>query len=596
MRRRVLTLAATAALAAAQAGAQTPAVSVSVQLFPDRSILGTATPVSFGLPLPPGVLHDAGRVVVKNRAGVEVPAHVSALGAWRTVVPAAMSCPEFPRGASPGSIRSALIQFDYTFSSVEPVTVSVTLGASRTHSIPARSPTAAWKRVEAGTYSAAAQAPFGTNLSIAEPAVYAVLPASWLSCSGLATMTSPIGSSARLADFDRGHQNFFETVINDFNSNPAPSALVNFYTDDEPWLYDRAQTFYALYVRTGALRALREAHRASAHYLLEVYTSGACPASIPDEWCRGFFRLKNPQDLYYKDSKYSYNEALATRYWLTGDASIVRRMADITSATRLEVEPDQPQDPNTFTERHTANALLAPIFEYEATGEPALADYARTIVGTLAAMQSAPMDGRPVNGCFNHYHEGIQTVSFSPWMSSLLAHALLRAHYTLADARVPAMLTGLARCVADRAVYTTTDLQPDRRMTVARYIASSYGLPAELDSSDGSPDPWRDMEHAVDVAYVTALGAFFSSETQLKARLVTLTDELLQTHSFALQYWTRLNDWPANGLPRYRVAPPRKFSWWYKNTGGIGWALDGPPAPAPTAPPGAPTGVRVIRP
>src|SRR5688572_8935583 len=59
--------------------------------------------VSFGLPLPPGLLSDARRVRIVNNAGEEIAAAVRQLEPWRI-------------GGDDGTIRSLLIQFSLDFS------------------------------------------------------------------------------------------------------------------------------------------------------------------------------------------------------------------------------------------------------------------------------------------------------------------------------------------------------------------------------------------------------------------------------------------------------------------------------------------------
>ncbi|MBI3961239.1 MAG: hypothetical protein HY335_00700 [Deinococcus sp.] len=536
---------------------------VNVTLVPQAEVVGRgAVTVSFGLPLPPGLLLDPGRVAMRDASGQEIPAHVRSLGLWRSLPPEALLCAGLRATGDPG-IRSVLVQLSHTFVNGDPVLITVELNAARTldvgEEVPVRD---TWRLVNEGTYT--------SNYQLYEPSVYALLPPTWLACSSLTTLATVAGEHDFLEVFDQGQVNFFQTVINDFNSQPDPEWLVDFYTDNEPWLYDRAQVFYNGYIRTGRLDFLREAHRAAQHYMSLLYGSGDCP-SVPDEWCRGFFSLKNPPDLYYKDSKYSYNESLATLYWLSGDPEPLAHLADVTSATRTEVPLTErfPDEVSWFTERHWANALLAPVMEYEVTGDAALADYAGQGIDALYYMQNHPLEGNPPNGCFNSHVEDSPQVSFSPWMSSLLAHALLRAYHTLGDERIPGMLIALGQCEVDRAIYFPTESgAPPYWMP--RYIATSYGPPASLDG-----DPWSDLEHAIDVAYVTALGAYFSSDPAQVGTLATATTRLLETHAYNLDYWTRPEGWPENGRPLYRVNPPRKYSWWYKNSGAIGWVLGG---------------------
>ena len=78
--------------------------------------------------------------------------------------------------------------------------------------------------------------------------------------------------------------------------------------------------FYALYLRSGFFKALRESVRAAQYYKNQLYPAG----TTPDAAVRAF-RLKNPTAAGYIGANgvmYSYNEPLAYTYWLTGDNDI----------------------------------------------------------------------------------------------------------------------------------------------------------------------------------------------------------------------------------------------------------------------------------
>src|SRR5947209_3185616 len=88
---------------------------VPITLLPYPEVVGAGpVVVSFGLPLPPGLLTDPTQVAVLDPTGQEVAAHVRSLGNWQSIPPAAMLCSGLPAPAAPG-IRSVLVQFSYTF-------------------------------------------------------------------------------------------------------------------------------------------------------------------------------------------------------------------------------------------------------------------------------------------------------------------------------------------------------------------------------------------------------------------------------------------------------------------------------------------------
>ncbi|HEY3280976.1 MAG TPA: hypothetical protein VGN26_01765 [Armatimonadota bacterium] len=573
----LLALACWAGLSAcgAQAGAGGP-YRVPVRLVPSMEATGETQTVSFGLPLPPGLLQSTDLVAVTDSGGKEIPAHVKSLGPWRSIPPGSLLPAGLPKPQKPG-IRSVLIQISRTFTDVKPETVTVELGTRRTQDVAQEVPVrSTWRLAKEGTY--------GAEDGVREPKVYALLPSEWLAASGIVPLGTPSAYHGFLSAFDRGQIDFFSTAINDTGPKAAPDTRIPYKTDNEPWLYDRAQAFLNGYLRTGRLEFLREGHRAAQHYASLLYTDADKDPSgkVPPEWIRGFFRLKSPVTEYYKDGKYSYAECLATDYWLTGDDSLLPRIADVASALKTSVPLTQPftGDYATaahlawWTERHWANGLLGVVVAYEVTGDRGLPDYLRKSIDAFWQLQNHPLGGKPVNGAFNHYvtEGGTDVLSFSPWMSSLLAYALLRAYFTLGEPRIPAMLAGLAQAEVDRALYTAT-FEGEGSFRIPRYVAASYGDPKALDKEN---DPETDREHSIDVAYVTALGALFTQDAEQRKSLVEATRSLLVSNEAVLKKWTRAAGWPGNGQPLYRLNPPRKYAWWFKNAGGVGWALGGP--------------------
>lgn len=544
-------------------------LTVDVSLHPHLSVVGKkATRVSFGLPLPPGVLDKDSRVQVLA-GGEEIPAHVSAIGKWRSMPPAALRCKGVPTGKKPG-IRSLLIQFDRSFSGRSPETIQVVIGASRSKNLAKKVDVRkTWRLVDEGSYD--------RSFEIHEPAVYAVLPPTWLSCAGLATALSVSGVHSDLTAFDKGQYDFFHTVLNSEKANPKgiiAKEVVNYQGHFEPWLYDRAQTFYNGYIRTGKLEFLREAHRATQHYMQNLYTSRDCRG----RWkCAGFFKLKNNNPgASWMDSKYSYNESMATLHWLTGDPRPLEHLSDATQATSRDLDVTRVIDGmgQAFTERHAANGLLTPLMEYEVTGSRKALKRVQRGLDALHKNQTSPFprgSKNPVNGCWNHDLERTGRIGIGPWKMSLLAHALLRVYFTTGDKRIPKMVVAAAKCFKERALYTASYRNGRLEHIVVREEAISFGKP---ESADG--DQWTDLEHAIDGAFLTGVGYYFATNRADKKSLLTSTRELLATHEYALGNWTRPSEWPGNRRALHRVAPPRKYAWWYKNTGAIGWFLHGP--------------------
>lgn len=546
---------------------------IEVALRPHASVAGAGTTrVSFGLPLPPGLLTDATKVIVQTSAGVEIPAFTRALAVWRALPPAEVRCAGVNTTAGPG-IRSLLVQLDRAFASTAEERIRIIVNATPASRLSSEVPVRdTFRLVNEGTFSA--------SHGVYEPKVYAAIPKEILACAGIGTASAPAGRDTVLAKTDTAQGDFFYTAINEyFGWQVDPANRIPYQTDYEPWLYDRAQVFFNGYVRTGNFDMLREGVRASHFLFNQLYQPGDC-GSLAPERCAGFFKLKNPDAAdFYKDEKYSYNESLWTWYLLTGDSLPYGIIDDVAVATRYgDSSFDVATLTGQFTERNAGNGLLADVIRYEATGETAVRDRVLQAIGSLRAMQQTPAGGLPANGCFNHKGPDWETeYGFSPWMSALVGHALVRAYQVTGDSRIPPMLSDLANCVLSRGTYFTTRLDGVSRR-VPLYGGASTGPLRELDAPAGSTeaqwDPWAQMEHASDVAYLLATGALFSTDTSRRDTLLAATRELVTTHEYVIAYWTR----SSSGLAKYRLTPPRKYNWWYHNAGGIGWTLGGAPA------------------
>ena len=281
-----------------------PAGSVNVELDPLANVTaGVQEIVTFGVPFTRGSVGESQLSqirVLKN--GAEIPAYVEQLTPWRSIDDPAIDGQ---------SVRVARIQIPYTFSALNPETITVQWGG------PARSlnratmqdPRLEWHTVTSGSFVAAD--------NVQEPNVLPVLPAAYLALGMLDSQTDPTNSSVAetrddpavtdamtftgYTEYDSAEKNFFYTIDNQNGGTP-----IDYKTQAEPWLYDRSSAMYELYFRSGFATALREAIRSTDFYVNHLDSSG-------------FFTLASG------DPKYSYNESLAYTYWLLGDNRDVRR-------------------------------------------------------------------------------------------------------------------------------------------------------------------------------------------------------------------------------------------------------------------------------
>src|SRR6476620_8049173 len=324
-------------LAAAFFAPAEPSGSVNVQLVPLANVAaGTQEIVTFGVPFTRGSLNQSQLAqvrVLKN--GVEIPAFVEQLTPWRSIDDPAIDGQ---------SVRVARVQIPYTFTTLNPETITVQWGgpARTLNRTTLQDPRIEWHTVTSGTFVAAD--------NVEEPDVLPVLPKEYLAKGMLDARTDPTTNGVSetrddpatmdtmnfsgYTEYDYAEKNFFYTII-----NQNPGITVPYKTDPEPWLYDRSSGMYELYMRSGFATALREAIRATDFYVDHIDASG-------------FFTLKPG------DPKYSYNESLAYTYWLLGDNRMLAPISTVVNAHSGTASRWSP-DLRFWTERNVGDKLLA---------------------------------------------------------------------------------------------------------------------------------------------------------------------------------------------------------------------------------------------
>src|SRR5262245_2676117 len=212
-----------------------PSGSVNVQLVPLANVAaGTQEVVTFGVPFTRGSVSPSqlSQVrVLKN--GVEIPAFVESLTPWRSI--------DDP-GIDGQSVRVARIQIPYTFTSLNPETITVQWGGpARTLNRPTmQDPRLEWHTVTSGTFVAAD--------NVEEPDVLPVLPRDYLAKGMLDARTQPTAIAVAetrddpavmnamtfsgYTEYDYAQKNFFYTII-----NQNPGITIDYKTQSEPWLY-----------------------------------------------------------------------------------------------------------------------------------------------------------------------------------------------------------------------------------------------------------------------------------------------------------------------------------------------------------------------
>lgn len=496
-------------------------LSVPVTLHPTHeSAIGEGTLVAFGAPFARGALASVDELVVLDAEGNEIASHVEEIVPWRSL---AATPP-------PPSVRSALVWVKVDFPSDEPVEIELRTGTRTLELGEQGDVTDTWVDVPAGQY----------DMALREPAVYAAFPVEWLTKTAMRTFTTPVATDEQWSWFDDFFVGAAHTMVNDVPDTVEADALVDFDAAS-PWQLDRAMTLFSTYTRTGDVKWLREAHLAVQYYVEHL-----------DE--NGYVVWKD-----YDDLKYSYGQSPFVDMMLTGDRSMLDPIERVASAA-AEWNPEYYIERKFWTERHQTYALLGALSAWEATGKPEHAERVRFVAETSFGLAKDPVNGWNADGCMLHSfraHENFGELEpvCSPWMSAIFADAAWRYFLHSADEAALEFLATNAEYVRDYALYDGSDEKVN--MMVPWYLASS-----ETQLSDAGA--WGDVDHACDVAGMVVRGAW--ARRELGGEVETLKETaqtLIDACQYDLDMWYR----PTNeSKPAYRLAPARKFNWWFGST------------------------------
>jgi len=528
--------------------------STSLVLQPIESVqLNSSQMISFGMPFPKGYLENTSTIRLLDTSGNEIPIFTKVLAPWRNL----------STGADEASLRSVLIQLEVNYTDVDgdgladslPITVEWGGVTRTTNDLPEVNTVSGWKLVDSHLYSA--------DEGVYEPPVYAIFSASWYGLSILKSRLLPSGTHPDFAMYDEAFNQFSQSALNKVDPRVSEEYLTDHSTAYASWLYDRSMTLYQVAFKTGNYQLLREAHRASQFYANHVDSNG-------------YFDLKPTNDL-----KYSYVEGLATNYWLTGSANTkakISQMGNVFDSFNVEYSLSHVF----WTERHAAITLTGYVVSFEVLGGNDLADKSRNVFTALYNMQNSPSAGIPNTGGLMHtgysHGEGGEHFVSSPWMSALLADAVERYYIHSNDTRVKLFISRLADYLGEIGLFSTAVFYrgalPELR--VPYYIAGE-GL------SDHQRDfnPWSNIEHSLDVSKVFAF-AYFLNKNDPGARagyMVNFGDLYKTAMEYSLPHWIRDSASSLKlgsllgGKPVFRLAPPRKYGWWFRATSNMDWLI-----------------------
>jgi len=349
--------------------------SVDVTLMPASGISGTQR-VNFAVPLARGQLLDGDKVRVLS-GGTEIPAARRELAYH----------PD-------GSVRSVQIQVQI------PVVIGQVLQV-RLGETPTTSPL---------TLAAVSTTLTATDGSLG-PRVWALLPAAWLSQSGVAGPQVPEALTTGSLKTGLGR-------ICDYTNHGITTFLPVIGTKDS-WLFDRGTSMYRGYARRGDFFTLESAYRETALYRNGITGTGTST------------RIGVPGSS--DDLKYHYNQNLAIHYLLTGDDRFRESAEGVASrVAALWPSPGYAGGSDFWTERHAGFGLLAYVWADMITDDHGTEyqDLADAAVTAYLSMQGQyPTNWPDANArCFAHtaaaHGEDYGTWGCSPWMSAILADAL----------------------------------------------------------------------------------------------------------------------------------------------------------------------------
>lgn len=319
----------------------------------------------------------------------------------------------------------------------------------------------------------------------------------------------------------------------------------------EPWLYDRASTFYKIFLRTR-----NNDYLTHAQFLCETYMAGV----TIDGNNRASFNIGGGSSAGPGDIKYLY--ALPA-YWYekeTGSQAYRARAVAIYNQSLVYQPNTYSSGQGLWTERNVAAGITNCLALYWITGNTTYLTAAEAYGAMILGMSAA--SGAPLHPHSQHEGSGISTPITSMWMGAFLVEAMLQLYRTNGN---EALVTWIARyadfCVAN-GFYTATGSagQMANGQSIDGLQLPYYLVGVTTSYSEGGYE--ADMEHAYDVSNMLQKGIWAKQRlSESTTAMQAIVNSLNEVAFRVFTHWTRAT----NGLPRYRVNPPRKFNWWHTN-------------------------------
>lgn len=380
---------------------------------------------------------------------------------------------------------------------------------------------------------------------------------------------APIAGAQGVANFNFGltYRGLYGQAYNNGVNVAAPPYSANQGLFDlnnrEPWLYDRASTVYALYLRTQDPAILDEAFALADLYMAGVeVTAGGLGRFVIVGGAAGA-DVTDIKYLYPIIAEWYEKEKLALGL-PNADAHRAKGIALYRQALASFSKTYNPTGAALWTERNAGYAIQASVAAHY------LYRRAGNLSASLTALQDAwdyftmvqgmSSSGAPLHGHNQHEGSAITTPISSPWMSAFLAESLLQLYRADPDDSILTWLSNYGDWIIANAVYVTdgSELGPLAGLRLPAYLCANNATPTQFREGE-----LLDMEHAADVAGLMRKVLWAKTELSLSTTATQdLIDELDEAAEIVWTYWTR----DTEGYPRYRVNPPRKGGWWFRNT------------------------------
>ena len=496
---------------------------------------GKQVAVTFGIPFPPGMLHDADTVHILDGDGHDLPASITPSLQWYTGV---------------GGIRAVRVQMRVELD-----------GDSRTLRFAVGVPDAS-TRVAGWSYSDGLVDGSG---GLHVPGVLATLTAQWMSASRIAGPQYP---SIKPGAYDRYVATQFEWA------RKLPREV------GSAWLFDRPTTLFQAYVRTGRLDYLVAASESYRFYMSHLRRLGAPGWPL----CGGGWSLG---EVNVCDPKYVYIEPILLALGLTGDDSehddeLISRMVGAwdTGGWNYAAGP-YTKAKQWFTEREAGLGLLSVVSAYEITGDKQYLKNIDNRVGWLYEHQQHNPDGLGDDGSWRsswQVHEGdsynatTDIRGTSPWMTENIIDGLWHAWLVTSDPRIPKMITAFGQYMERYGWIdpkTITDKEKDWRNPcsgtdgqISWYWSSSRASDKQLIAVQDS-EGWYSDSHNVELMLPVAAARYFETDPErreaLDRRLALLTSSY-------------------NVSCAENRDTPRRFNWNNRGVGVVQWFMHQPAA------------------